>query len=197
MSALKNAKEPAVIRSAFDLPSEERATIQNAVNETFSADIHLRFETAPGLVSGIELTANGQKVAWSIADYLTSLEKGVSELVKQQDKPEPRPAPKPDTKPEPKPEAKSEPKPDAKLAVPAAAEAKSEPMPKAEPTPKPEADAKTKPVPEAESKAAAKPKAEAKPSSKPEAKPEPKSVAKPDAEPAAKPVPAEAAPIGS
>ena len=74
------------MRSAFDLPAEQRAAIQNALNETFSAEIHVRFETAPDLVSGIELTTNGQKVAWSIADYLASLEKGVGELLKEKDK---------------------------------------------------------------------------------------------------------------
>jgi F-type H+-transporting ATPase subunit b len=95
-AALKSAPEPAVVRSAFDLPANQRAAIQNAVSETFSADIHLRFETTPDLVSGIELTANGQKVAWSIADYLASLEKGVGELLQEQDKPEPKPGPKPD-----------------------------------------------------------------------------------------------------
>ena len=93
-SALRGAGEPAVVRSAFDLPAGQRATIQNAVNETFSANVPLRFETAPDQISGIELTANGQKVGWSIADYLTSLEKGVGDLLKQQDKPEPKPAPK-------------------------------------------------------------------------------------------------------
>lgn len=79
---LKSAKVPALIRSAFDLSGETRAAIQTAINETFSADIHLSFETAPDLVSGIELTADGQKVAWSIADYLKSLETDVSELLK-------------------------------------------------------------------------------------------------------------------
>ena len=74
------------MRSAFDLPAEQRAAIQNALNETFSAEFPLRFETAPDLVSGIELTANGQKVAWSIADYLASLEKGVDELLKEKDR---------------------------------------------------------------------------------------------------------------
>ena len=88
-AALKSASEPALVRSAFDLPAEERAAIQNAINETFATDAPLRFETAPELVSGIELTANGQKIAWSIADYLTSLEKGVGELSKQLEKPEP------------------------------------------------------------------------------------------------------------
>ena len=86
--ALKTASDPALVRSAFDLPAEQRAAIQNALNETFSAEIHIRFETAPDLISGIELTTNGQKVAWSIADYLASLEKGVDELLKEKDKPE-------------------------------------------------------------------------------------------------------------
>lgn len=81
--ALKAASEPARVRSAFDLPAEQRAAIQNALNETFSADIKIRFETAPDLISGIELTTNGHKVAWSIADYLASLEKSVDELLKQ------------------------------------------------------------------------------------------------------------------
>jgi F-type H+-transporting ATPase subunit b len=88
-AALKTAPEPAVVHSAFDLPESQRAAIQNAVNETFSADIHLRFETNPGLVGGIELCANGQKVAWSISDYLESLAKGVGELLKEQIPPAP------------------------------------------------------------------------------------------------------------
>jgi F-type H+-transporting ATPase subunit b len=93
--SLKAASGPAVVRSAFDLPAEQRAAIQNALNETFSAEIHVKFATAPDLVSGIELTTNGQKLAWSIADYLASLEKGVDELLKTQAKTEPA-EPKPE-----------------------------------------------------------------------------------------------------
>jgi F-type H+-transporting ATPase subunit b len=90
-NTLKAAPDPAVVRSAFDLPAEQRAAIQNALNETFSAEIRIRFETAPDLVSGIELTANGQKVGWSIAGYLASLEKDVEELLKQKVEPERKP----------------------------------------------------------------------------------------------------------
>jgi F-type H+-transporting ATPase subunit b len=79
--ALKSTSEPALVRSTFDLPPEQRAAIQNALNETFSADVHIRFETAPDLIGGIEFSTNGQKVGWSIADYLASMEKDVSELV--------------------------------------------------------------------------------------------------------------------
>ena len=44
-------------------------------------------------------------MAWSIADYLASLEKGVGELLKEKDKPEAKAEPKPE---EPKPETKSQ-----------------------------------------------------------------------------------------
>jgi F-type H+-transporting ATPase subunit b len=80
--ALKASSDPGVVRSTFDLPADQRAAIQNALNETFSAEVRVRFETAPDLIGGIELTANGQKVAWSIGDYLASMENGVSELLK-------------------------------------------------------------------------------------------------------------------
>ena len=42
-ASLKSAREPAVIRGAFDLPPEQKALIQKALNETFSADIHIRY----------------------------------------------------------------------------------------------------------------------------------------------------------
>jgi F-type H+-transporting ATPase subunit b len=84
--ALTTASEPAFVHSAYDLPEAQRTRIQTAINETFSADIPLRFETAPDVISGIELSTNGQKVSWSIAEYLTSLEKSVGELLKEKDK---------------------------------------------------------------------------------------------------------------
>jgi F-type H+-transporting ATPase subunit b len=94
--ALETSTDPAVVRSTFALPPEQQAAIQNALNETFSADVRVRFDTAPELVSGIELTANGQKVAWSISEYLTSVEKGVSALLNEQDKADARTTPAPD-----------------------------------------------------------------------------------------------------
>jgi len=84
---LKSSSDPVLVRSAFEMPSEQRAALQHALNETFSAEIQVRFETAPDVISGIELTANGRKVAWSIAGYLSSLEKSVAELLKEPSKP--------------------------------------------------------------------------------------------------------------
>lgn len=81
-AALKSSSVPAVICSTFDMPADQRAAIQNALNETFSAEVSVRFETAPDLISGIELTTNGQRIGWNIADYLTSMEKDIGELLK-------------------------------------------------------------------------------------------------------------------
>ena len=64
------------------------------------------------MISGIELTTNGQKIAWSIADYLASLEKGVGELLKENDKPEAKAEPKPEPKVTPKTKAKTASKPE-------------------------------------------------------------------------------------
>jgi len=80
-TALNTSSEPAVLRSTVEMPPEQRAAIQNALNETFSAEIRVRFETAPEAICGIELTANGQKIAWSIADYLKSLDRRVGALL--------------------------------------------------------------------------------------------------------------------
>jgi F-type H+-transporting ATPase subunit b len=85
VAAFNNSEQPARVRSAFDLPPQQRDTIESAVKETFSAEARVAFETAPELVSGIELANNGHKVAWSIADYLATLEKSAGELMHEVD----------------------------------------------------------------------------------------------------------------
>ena len=79
-AALKNSPEPTIIRSAFDLPQGQRAAIGQALNETFSADIRIDFLVTPDVISGIELSAGGQKIAWSIANYLSSMEQRIGEV---------------------------------------------------------------------------------------------------------------------
>jgi len=103
-AALKNSSQPALVRSAFDLPSGQRAAIQNALNETFSAEVQITFEDSQDIICGIELTANGQKIAWSIASYLTELSKKVNDLVDPQSIPAIKAAPKPEAAKAPEPE---------------------------------------------------------------------------------------------
>ncbi|MFC1534931.1 hypothetical protein ACFL7M_16380 [Thermodesulfobacteriota bacterium] len=95
-SALKASPSPVIVRTALDLPPAQCASTEGAIKETFGTETQVQFETSPDLISGIELTMNGQKVAWSIADYVASLEKGVDELLKEKDKLEDKAEPKPE-----------------------------------------------------------------------------------------------------
>jgi F-type H+-transporting ATPase subunit b len=79
-AALKTSIHAARVRSAFDLPSSQRTMIESAVKESFGAETRVEFETAPDLISGIELSSNGRKLGWSISDYLATLEKSAGEL---------------------------------------------------------------------------------------------------------------------
>jgi len=74
--------EPALLRSAFELPAAQRTAMLDALGDLFGQPIPLRFETAPELVSGIELSAQGLKLAWSISDYLGALAGGLEERLR-------------------------------------------------------------------------------------------------------------------
>ncbi len=79
--ANKSSSEPSIVRSAFELPAESRSNIQSALNDVFQTSFAVQFETDPNIVSGIELTTHGQKLAWSFSDYLTTLQSGIDELI--------------------------------------------------------------------------------------------------------------------
>jgi len=80
-----NAALPApVVRSAFDLPAPQRGSIQDAMRDTLGIETPVNFQIAPELLSGIEFTASGRKIAWSIEDYLKSLDRGVDLLMESQ-----------------------------------------------------------------------------------------------------------------
>jgi F-type H+-transporting ATPase subunit b len=97
-SELSTSPNQVVVHTAFDLPQAQRDTIKTTIKETLGMEVQPRFETAPELISGIELTTDGQKVAWSIDDYLTSLQKIIEDLLKEQPKSEAKTEPEKDNK---------------------------------------------------------------------------------------------------
>jgi F-type H+-transporting ATPase subunit b len=107
-TAFKTSNHTVSVRSAFDMPLAQRSAIEDAVTDTFAPDAHVQFETAAELVSGIELSTSGHKIAWSIADYLATLEKSAGELLKQDARSESKPDA--ESRTEPNAEAKPEPK---------------------------------------------------------------------------------------
>jgi F-type H+-transporting ATPase subunit b len=89
--ALQTSPQPALVRSAFEVPPSQQSALSKAIKESFATEIEVDFKTTPNLVGGIELSANGQKVTWSIADYLASLEKSTGEWLEEKAKPEAKP----------------------------------------------------------------------------------------------------------
>lgn len=81
-SAFKVSSQPLIVRTAFILPVEQRHVIETAIKEILGEEKNVKFETAPDLVSGIEIRTNGQKIAWSIADYLVSMAMSVDSLLR-------------------------------------------------------------------------------------------------------------------
>jgi F-type H+-transporting ATPase subunit b len=86
-AAFHASSQEAVVRSAFDLPAPQRAAIEDAMKETLSITAPITFQTAPGILSGIELTASGQKIAWSIEDYLKAMNQSAATQLEATAKP--------------------------------------------------------------------------------------------------------------
>lgn len=86
-AALKKSTDPALVRSHYELHAKQQTAIQKAVKTTFSSHVPLRFETAGDGICGIELSAGGQKLAWTIDEYLRDLEHQVAGLLVPATKP--------------------------------------------------------------------------------------------------------------
>ncbi len=78
-TAFKASSNPVLIRSAFDLSPDIQTDIRNAVSKILATEPAFEFKTAPELISGIELTANGYKLSWSISAYLSSLQNSMKD----------------------------------------------------------------------------------------------------------------------
>jgi F-type H+-transporting ATPase subunit b len=83
-AALSGAGDAVVVHSAFELSAAQRADIRQAIVDSFGLQLDVHYATEPDLVGGIELLAQGQRFAWTISDYLASLERGVNELLQVQ-----------------------------------------------------------------------------------------------------------------
>ncbi len=80
LTAATSANTP-VVRSAFELAPDTRARIRTALAALGASDPDVHFETAVGLVCGIDFTAAGHRLAWSVGDYLAGLEEGIDRIL--------------------------------------------------------------------------------------------------------------------
>ncbi|MEO8760236.1 MAG: F0F1 ATP synthase subunit B [Bacteroidia bacterium] len=81
IETFKGSKADIIIQSAFELDKPQQTEIEKVVKKMLHTTSDFKFKTAPELVSGIELNANGYKVAWSISEYLASVKKTIEEVI--------------------------------------------------------------------------------------------------------------------
>jgi len=79
------SEQTLMVHTAFALSLEQSALIEAALKQILGDAVQIQFEVKPDVISGIEINGNGQKVAWSIADYLTSLTKSINQVMQSQD----------------------------------------------------------------------------------------------------------------
>ncbi len=63
-----------IVQSAFEIAPEEREKLADAIRRIIPEDIELEYEQSPEVMTGFELRTDGHKIAWSVNDYLNSLE---------------------------------------------------------------------------------------------------------------------------
>ncbi len=108
IDAFKSGSRPVLVQSAFELPEKQQTDIKSTVAKILGPESKFQFKTTPQIVSGIELSSNGYKLAWSISEYLNSLQKSISEMSKEEPKVEAKEEPKEEPKEELKEESKVE-----------------------------------------------------------------------------------------
>lgn len=69
--------ETVIMRTNFTLSQDQRNLMEKFINEFFSSKVSLLFEQSTNVIGGVELSAQGSKVSWSIGDYLKTMEQSL------------------------------------------------------------------------------------------------------------------------
>lgn len=62
------------VSCAFAIPPATQGRLNEVIRRSFSGDMEIAYERSDDVLSGCELRSNGHKIAWSVKDYLDSLE---------------------------------------------------------------------------------------------------------------------------
>jgi F-type H+-transporting ATPase subunit b len=82
--AIQKEGDTATVRSGFEISSKLRRKITTAVRQSLVENAELAYETVPEMIMGIELKSKGQKLAWSLEDYLAGLEEQAREALERE-----------------------------------------------------------------------------------------------------------------
>ena len=74
-----------IVTSAFQLSENSRRHIEETVRHNLGVSAAMQFLIAPELIAGIELRANGRRIAWTIQDYISSVQKELEDVTRKRD----------------------------------------------------------------------------------------------------------------
>ncbi len=84
--SLQESNRPAVVRSGFEISTQMRRKIRQAVHRHIADGVDVEYETAPDLLPGIELKTRGRKLDWSLEAYLSDLEEAALDMLDSVDR---------------------------------------------------------------------------------------------------------------
>ena len=80
-TSIKDAGNELIVRSSFEIPAKMRERITGSLRRKIADGIEIRYEVASELIMGVELKIKGHKIAWSLQDYLDTLEEHALEAL--------------------------------------------------------------------------------------------------------------------
>jgi F-type H+-transporting ATPase subunit b len=73
-TSIKESGNEVFVRSSFEIPARMREKITGSLHRQIADGIEIRYEVASEVIMGVELKIRGHKIAWSLQDYLDTLE---------------------------------------------------------------------------------------------------------------------------
>jgi F-type H+-transporting ATPase subunit b len=88
LDSLKETGGELFVNTVFELTAEAQQKIAEQVQDLFGGNLALRFTTSRELLAGIEMLTGSRKIAWSLGDYLDTLEEDLSQAFEEIEKSE-------------------------------------------------------------------------------------------------------------
>jgi F-type H+-transporting ATPase subunit b len=82
--AISSGGNRVTIQSAFSINASRQTQIEEALKKQITNGFTIRYLQQPEIVSGIELRVNGNKIAWSLNEYLETLVESLTEKLQKE-----------------------------------------------------------------------------------------------------------------
>jgi F-type H+-transporting ATPase subunit b len=84
MQAIEEEENKAVVRSGFEISTAGRQKITKALREEIAESAEITYDTDPDMIMGVELKVRGEKIVWTIREYLMELEERAKSAIENE-----------------------------------------------------------------------------------------------------------------